>query len=61
MQQKVADGIEEARVLLNAGWLVKNNWIERRHIEQRLDGQTVCLPDDVPVFLLEKDGEPEAE
>lgn len=55
--QKVADGIAEARVLLDGGWKVVNNWIERRHVEHKLNGQAIALPDDVPVFLLEKEEE----
>jgi len=49
--QKVAAGISEVKALLDEkkGWKIADKWLERR--------QTDRGPEDVTIFLLEKEGE----
>ncbi len=48
-KQKIADGISEAKTLLDGdeGWKVVDKWLERRQVEG-------MGPVDCTVFLLEK-------
>ncbi len=50
--QKVADGISAANALLDKkkGWKIVDKWLERRQIKNH-------GPEDVTVFLLEKEEE----
>lgn len=52
--QKIADGISEAKTAIDDGWKVVDKWLERRHVEVG-DNSNNFKPEDVTVFLLEKE------